>query len=304
MTILVTGAAGFIGRNLVRTLASEGMRVVGVGHGTFADHSHWGLSRWVQGDVTAANLDSAMSGEALETVYHLAGGSSVGPSLDQPLEDFQRTLGSSAKLLDWMRRNTPGARLVAVSSAAVYGGNYSDPIPEQAAVRPVSPYGTHKAMMEMLVRSQGQTFGLAAAIARPFSVYGAGLSKQLLWDVGRKLLAKEDQVVLGGTGEELRDWLHVDDLARALLRIGEGASPSVPDFNVGSGEATSVATVARTLAAALGAAGRISFSGEVRPGNPVVLVSNSQRLKATGWAPQIGLKQGLDTYANWLKGQQ
>ena len=105
------------------------------------------------------------------------GGSSVGLSLQNPLDDFTRTVETTARLLEWTRIHAAEAKIVAVSSAAVYGGGHSRPIPESAPIRPYSPYGHHKSMMEALCRSYGENFGLRDAIVRLFSVYGALLAQ-------------------------------------------------------------------------------------------------------------------------------
>ena len=113
------------------------------------------------------------------TVFHLAGGSSVGLSIAQPFEDFSRTVSSTARLLEWLRGAAPDCRLIVASSAAVYGAKYVGPIPENAAPAPMSPYGEHKLMMEQLCRSYAITFGLRSTVVRLFSVYGPQFAKAI-----------------------------------------------------------------------------------------------------------------------------
>ena len=126
-----------------------------------------------------------------------------------PFADFQRTVGSTAALLEYIRVDCPGAALVYPSSAAVYGHAVQLPMQEDGPLRPVSPYGVHKKFAEDLIRSHCVMFGLRASIVRLFSIYGEGFRKQLLWDACRKLLAGEREFF--GIGDETRDWLHVDD---------------------------------------------------------------------------------------------
>jgi UDP-glucose 4-epimerase len=170
----VTGANGFIGRHLVRVLADRGHAVHGIGHGAIEelDRERVGLRIWLNGEIDAANLNALAESSGLpSTIFHLAGGSSVGLSIAQPFEDFSRTVSSTARLLEWLRGSAPKCRLIVASSAAVYGAECSGPISEDAKPVPMSPYGRHKLMMEQLCRSYAVTFGLKSAVARLFSVY-------------------------------------------------------------------------------------------------------------------------------------
>src|SRR4051812_42692021 len=172
MSTWVTGANGFIGRHLVRELASAGHAVHGVGHGALdqAQAQALGLQSWINGEVDAANLNALAALHGLPSqVFHLAGGSSVGLSIARPFEDFSRTVTSTARLLEWLRGFAPESQMVVASSAAVYGADHTGPIAESAALAPMSPYGHHKLMMEQLCRSYVQSFGLRCAVVRLFS---------------------------------------------------------------------------------------------------------------------------------------
>ena len=163
-----------------------GHYVHGIGHGAIEelDRERVGLRIWLNGEIDAANLNALAERSGLpSTIFHLAGGSSVGLSIAQPFEDFSRTVSSTARLLEWLRGSAPECRLIVASSAAVYGAEYSGPISEDAKPVPMSPYGHHKLMMEQLCRSYAVTFGLSSTVARLFSVYGPHLRKQLLWDI-------------------------------------------------------------------------------------------------------------------------
>lgn len=244
-----------------------------------------------------------LEGGAPDCVFHLAGGSSVGAAIASPLEDFARTVGTTAQLLDWVRLESPASRVVAVSSAAVYGAGHSGGIGEDRAQTPFSPYGYHKLMMEQLCRSYAASFGTRVAVARLFSVYGSFLQKQLLWDLCTKLASGAAEIGLGGTGEELRDWTDVRDVARALLLIRDLASEGVPVVNVGSGKATSVRDVAARVLAAWPTPAPVVFSGRSRAGDPFSLVADNTRLSALGFQWEIPVETGLADYVRWYLAQ-
>jgi UDP-glucose 4-epimerase len=136
-------------------------------------------------------------------------------------------------------------------------------------------------------------------------VYGPGLKKQLLWDLCNKLHKNADRVHLGGTGNELRDWVAVGDAARILSRIGPLACADVPKFNLGTGVGTTVCTVAECLVEAWNgrpdAGTSILFSGESRPGDPFSLVAAPDRLADLGHKCGVALAEGISQYVAWFK---
>ena len=307
MNAWVTGANGFIGRHLVRVLADRGYRVHGIGHGTIGDAEsrRIGLAHWLNGEIDAANLNALAAHSGLpSTIFHLAGGSSVGLSIAQPFEDFSRTVASTARLLEWLRGTARDCRVIVASSAAVYGAGHAGAIAVDAATLPMSPYGQHKLMMEQLCRSYAVTFGLRSTVARLFSVYGPNLRKQLPWDICSRLQAGESSLVLGGTGSEVRDWTDVRDVARLLLAIdGKPQSEAFQVLNAGSGQGRTVAQIATRMAQCWGGPASVQFSGIVRAGDPTSLLSDNAMLRSLPFDWTIPVEQGLADYVSWFKGQ-
>ncbi|MBR0843852.1 SDR family oxidoreductase [Bradyrhizobium liaoningense] len=307
MSIWVTGANGFIGRYLVRELAGAGHAVHGVGHGAIdpGDARQLGLETWINGEVDAANLNALAAAHGLPSrVFHLAGGSSVGSSIARPLEDFSRTVTSTAHLLEWLRGFAPKSLLVVASSAAVYGAHHVGPIPESAVPSPMSPYGEHKLMMEQLCRSYARSFGIRCVVVRLFSVYGPNLRKQLLWDICCRLWTEERSLALGGTGAEMRDWTDVRDVVRLLAQLTAVARPGGFDvINGGAGRGASVSTIAEGLIKHWESHTVVHYSGITRPGDPVSLLADDRRLRDMNFVWRIPLERGLADYVEWFKGQ-
>jgi UDP-glucose 4-epimerase len=307
--ILITGAHGFIGKHLARWLTLQGHHVVGLGHGIWpaAEAESWGVCHWMNGDIHSGNLRLLkQAGGIPDVVYHLAGGSSVGVAIANPREDFFRTVATTAELLEWLRVDAPAARLVVVSSAAVYGAGHEGPIGEHTALTPYSPYGYHKLIMEELCRSYAASYGLRVSIARLFSVYGSELKKQLLWDFCTRLAVGAQPFLLYGSGNEVRDWTEVRDVVRALDLLAAAASAEVAVVNVGTGQGGSVRQIANTIAAHWplpDVENMLKFSGHSRPGDPFSLVANSAVLNKLGFTWKITVDHGMAEYVQWFQSQ-
>lgn len=294
----VLGAAGFVGRHTARALAKAGYDVVGIGHGSWLRNEwrEWGLRDWHVADISMEAL-LTYAGEP-EILVQCAGSGSVAFSMTHPAQDFRRSVDSTLAALDFVRLQAPGCRFVLPSSAAVYGTAERMPISVTDALRPESPYGVHKTIAEDLCRSYARTFGIQASIVRLFSVYGVGLRKQLLWDTCTKLTQGEGH--FAGTGEELRDWLEIQDAAALLLAAAERAGSDCPIVNGGTGQAASVRTIVEGLGRELGTATRPVFSGQRRSGDPIGYEADIGDALAWGWRPERSLADGLAAYAAWF----
>lgn len=302
--IWITGARGFIGRHLARWLSGRGFEISGIGHGLWPqpEAKAWGVEHWLNGDIHSGNLQQLLRNSgAPDCIFHLAGGSSVGTAIANPHEDFARTVATTAELLDWMRLEARTTRLVAISSAAVYGAGHAGQVSEDQARLPFSPYGYHKLMMENLCQSYVMNYGLSLTVVRLFSVYGSWLKKQLLWDICTKLAAGRLELELDGTGEELRDWTDVRDVTRVLeltMNLALEAN-TMPVINVGTGQATSVREIASQVLSCWPTRAKVGFSGRSRSGDPFSLVADNTILRVMGFEWGIPLDQGIRDYVQW-----
>jgi len=303
-TVWVTGAHGFLGRNLSRYLSEQGFHVIGIGHGHWesGEEEEWGIKEWEFGDVTMASLYDLISKFSKpHAIFHTAGGSSVGASLKNPYLDYQRTVGSTVDVLEFIRLESPETKFIYPSSAAVYGAVDKGMIHEDAPLRPVSPYGVHKEITEILCSSYAEHFNINVALVRFFSLYGNGLRKQLLWDLCTKLEKDHHPLVLHGTGEETRDWLHVDDAVRLMAVAMEHVSPDGLPVNGGTGQGTTVKEVAYQVRDSFGKKCRIDFNGIVREGDPRFYQADTGRAASWGWNASRVWKEGIAEYVKWFK---
>ena len=298
---LVTGGHGFIGQRLVRLLSRKARRIVGLGHGAWPQAQEDGLLAWINGELDRDNFDAISTQFGYpETIFHLAGGSHVGTSFASPLEDFRRSVETTARLLEWVKDKSRDTVVVFASSAAVYGSRHEAAISESAERSPESPYGVHKAMAEDLCASYARHFGLRVAVIRLFSVYGPGLRKQIVWEMCRRIHRRETPLVLAGTGDEKRDWIHVDDAVRAL-ELGEKlADSNYRVVNGGTGTSTSVAQLAGLVTNAWKVAPAV-FSGASRSGDPSSLVANIAFARSLGFSPTKDLQTGIRETVSWYQ---
>lgn len=301
--IWITGAAGFIGQATARAAINVGAKCYGLDLLSAERQNVLTVDHYLAGALTREALDRLAERSPLpDAIIHLAGGSAVGPSFADPAADFAATVSTSCELFDWVRCKCPATVIVVASSAAVYGTQHTSPIPETGHRAPTSPYGAHKAMMEDLATSYARFFGLNVRVLRLFSVYGAGLRKQILWDLcGR--LADSSDVVLGGTGNEMRDFVHVSDTAKALVQIAQ-CEQAVGVTNIGTGNGLSIADLSGLICdswrKATGIKPRISFSNVSRAGDPAYLVADVTHAHSLGLVTVTPLAAGIDAYVRWF----
>jgi UDP-glucose 4-epimerase len=258
------------------------------------------VSRWLEADVSADALREVTRGATPAAFVHCAGSGVVGFAYEFPFEDYRRGVVSAALLLEHVRAcHKAEPRVVLVSSAAVYGDQGVVDLVETNARSPISPYGFDKVAAENLCDAYSRFFGVRTSVVRLFSVYGEGLRKQLLWDAMSKFSRGESRFF--GTGDELRDWIHVEDAAALLCAAAMSAQPAFGVYNGGHVKATT-RQVLTELARWHGAGATPEFTGETHVGNPRCLTANWQHAeRQLCWSPRIRLDEGLERYARWFK---
>jgi UDP-glucose 4-epimerase len=247
MKILITGSTGFIGKSVGRFAAAAGHAVTGIARRSQADADWHG--QHVSADVASTDLCQIIRQSNPDAIFHGAGTASVGASFNSPLDDFRAATLTFANLLDGVRRSGTKPLVIFPSSAAVYGNPASLPIAETAVTVPISPYGFHKLACEMLAREYSACFGLNTLICRVFSVFGPAQRRLLVWEIYDQLRGSAPEVQLRGTGEESRDYLHVDDLAAAVVLFAQSHITAAGHqvFNLATGEETRICDLASEM---------------------------------------------------------
>ncbi|MHC3437940.1 NAD-dependent epimerase/dehydratase family protein [Natrialbaceae archaeon A-gly3] len=290
-TILVTGGAGFIGSHLVDALAVDNdVRVL--------DDLSSGSRRYIHEDATLIDGD-LRDPDALEDatrdvdlIFHEAAIVDVTETVDRPAETNEVNLEGGLSLFECARRED--ARVVAASSAAVYGHPVELPVTETTATEPASPYGVQKLALDEYARLYDRLYDLPTVTLRYFNVYGprqqgpySGVISTFLEQV-----RAGEPLTIEGDGEQTRDFVHVEDVVRANL-LAATTDCVGQAFNVGTGKRTSILELAETVRKATGADVPIIHQpprqGDVRHSGADV----SKARRKLGFEARIGLETGI-----------
>jgi UDP-glucose-4-epimerase GalE len=302
LRILVTGGAGYIGSHVAKALAEAGHqpRVLD----NFCMGNRWAV-QWgplIEGDLSdRAALAAALDGA--DAVVHLAAFTYVGESAQNPGKYYRNNFGGALRLLDAMAAS--GVRdLVFSSTCAVYGTPDRVPIPESHARRPVSPYGESKLFVERALAAYGASHGIRYVSLRYFNAAGADAQRRIgeMHRPETHLIPLAIYAALGlrpdlhvfGTdystpdGTAIRDYIHVDDLARghllALEYLKDGGASTA--LNLGTGHGHSVREVVRAVEKQSGARVK-SIESPRREGDPPALVADATLARRVlNWTPQ------------------
>ncbi|MDQ1465534.1 MAG: UDP-glucose 4-epimerase [Actinomycetota bacterium] len=302
MRLLVTGGAGYIGSVVSRLLLAEGHDVtvlddLSTGH---ADAVADG-AEFVEADI--ADAGDVLARESYDGVVHFAAKSLVGQSVVDPSLYWRTNVGGTRELLDAVTAHGV-QRFVFSSTAAVYGEPEELPIRETAPARPTNPYGASKLAVDMMLGGEATAHGLAAVSLRYFNVGGASRGAGERHAMETHLIPIALDAAAGirpaldiyGTdwptpdGTCIRDYVHVEDLARAHLLALNAARPSEHLIcNLGNGGGFSVREVVETIRAVTGLDVPVNETSR-RPGDPARLVaSHDLAADALGWTPTADL---------------
>jgi UDP-glucose 4-epimerase len=252
--------------------------------------------------ILSPDFESIFVNHVFDVCINASGSGNVGFSVSLPFSDFEANTHAVAKVLDTIRKLQPNCKYIHISSAAVYGNPLELPVNESASIAPLSPYGYHKWMSEILCQEFHRLFQLKVCIIRPFSVYGEQLKKQLFWDVCLRLQS-DDTILLSGTGRESRDFIHINDLLRLIELLIDQSSFSGEAYNAASGREVTIREIADYFEGYFNGIKKIEFSGEVRKGDPLNWRANISAIQALGFTCSVSLEAGLKNYIRWFEGQ-
>jgi dTDP-glucose 4,6-dehydratase/UDP-glucose 4-epimerase len=295
MNVIIIGSEGFIGKHLFRHFTDTGHMVWG------ADiiNGNSEIDKYFLIDPSVPEYKTLFDSVDFDLCINCSGASSVPESLKDPLKDYQMNTLNVFSILESIRLCRPGCRFINLSSAAVYGNPFSLPVKETFETNPLSPYGYHKLQAEQICREYYAIHGIGTCSLRIFSVYGAGLRKQIFWDLYKKI-GEGKTFSMFGTGKESRDFIYVSDLVRAIEIVSKSSDFKADVINVANGQEIMIEKAVAHFTGLFGPQINYSFSGETRKGDPVNWLADIRKLRVLGYEPLISLEEGLQNYFNWL----
>ena len=332
-TVLVTGAAGFIGAALSKRLLQRGDRVVGIDNlndyydptlkqarlreiEAAASSDAWRFERMSLEDGDA--LMNLCAAEHPSVVVNLAAQAGGRYSLENPAAYIQSNLVGFGHILESCRHNGVG-HLVYASSSSVYGGNRNLPFHEgQAVNHPVSLYAASKKANELMAHTYSHLYGLPATGLRFFTVYGPwGRPDMAPMLFARAILAGEPIRVFNH-GRMQRDFTYIDDIVEGVIRCCDKPATANPDFNalhpdpatasaphrlfnIGNSQPTELLRFIEVMEQALGREAVKDFQ-PMQPGDVVATAADTHALERwVGFSPSTSIETGVDFFARWYR---
>ena len=318
--VLVIGGAGYIGSHMVRALQREKIPVavfdnLSTGHRSFVPKG----APLFKGDLRRpGDIRGVFKRLEVDTVMHFAAACLVGESVENPLKYYENNVMACVHLLKAMV-GFRVKRFIFSSTCAVFGEPKKVPIGEENPKAPVNPYGQSKLMMENMLKDASAAYDFSYIALRYFNACGADASgrigerhdpeSHLIPNVLKAASGRRKSVTVFGDnyptrdGTCIRDYIHVDDLARAHLLALKALKRGIKNeaFNLGSGEGYSVLQILKEAERVTGKKIKVIL-GPRRPGDPSVLVAKPDKArKVLGWKPRRHLRDIVSSAWNWEK---
>jgi UDP-glucuronate 4-epimerase len=307
--ILVTGGAGFIGSHTVERLLARGDQPVVLDN--FNDFYDPAIKRAnvarfpsvpvVVGDIRdRALVDALFAEQRFDGVIHLAAMAGVRPSVQDPLLYEDVNVRGTMVLLEAARRQ-PGVRFVFASSSSVYGARDRSPFREDDDIpRPVSPYAATKRAGELIAYTYHHLFAVPVACLRFFTVYGPRQRPEMAIAKFSAAIERGEAIPFYGDGSTRRDYTYIDDIVDGVVAAYDRCQ-GYEIFNLGESATTSLSELVDALARALGREARLDRQ-PLQPGDvPLTCADVSKAVRLLGYAPKVGVDEGLRRYVAWRR---
>ncbi len=311
-TVLVTGAAGFIGSNLTKALLERGYRVVGVDNfddtydvrfkgsniAPFADNANFTIDRADIRDLPA--MEKIFEAERPSYVVHLAAKADTRKAVDTPRLYTSVNIDGTLNILE-LCREYPVENLVIASSSSVYGNSSHIPFTEdQPADRPISPYGATKRSMEHLAHTYHHNFGMNVTCLRFFNAVGENNRPGMVPYVWAEKLLKGEEVEISGDGSRRRDYTYIGDIVRGTILAMEKPL-GFEVINLGNHTPASLNELLAVFEKVLGTKAKVKNRPSHGASVEVTYADISKAKKLLDWEPTTTLEDGIKKLVEWFR---
>ncbi len=311
-SVLVTGAAGFIGSHLVETLAGRGIKVRAMTHYNFQNNWGWldGFSDELMENIEVFPADIAdpfavhKAVEGCDTIFHLAALIAIPYSYQAPASYVETNIKGTLNVLE-AAKSLGVQRVVHTSTSETYGTAQYTPIDEKHPLVGQSPYSASKIAADKLAESYYLSFALPVATMRPFNTFGPRQSaRAVIPTIISQALSGAEQIRLGALSP-VRDLNFVLDTVAGFIAMAESDKAVGRTVNFGRGSGVTIGELAETILEICGSdAEIISEEQRMRPDNSEVMeliCDSSLAADLMDWAPQYSLREGLERTVDWVR---
>ena len=321
MTVLVTGAAGFIGYHVARKLADRGERVIGVDSLTDFYGTELKRRRLVQLstfpnfkfhrlDLSDRNaLPAALEGEPVRKVIHLAAQANVRYALENPHAYIESNVAGHLNVLEYCRHAGGVENLIYASSSSVYGARNPIPFREDGETdRPTSLYAATKKSQEMMSNVYADIFRIPQVGLRFFSVYGPWGRPDMAYWLFTEAILKGKAIRVFNNGEMHRDFTYIDDVVAGILAVVDAPAGTIAEphrvYNIGSSRPVSLMDMIAILESLLHKKAMIEMV-PMQPGEMTVTYADISAIAGDfGYRPRTPLEEGLKRFVDWFRRYQ
>ncbi|EHH06053.1 MULTISPECIES: NAD-dependent epimerase/dehydratase family protein [Agrobacterium] len=295
MKILVTGGAGFIGSFLCDYLIAKGHQVtayddLSLGRRRNIEHQlNAGALEFIEGDILdESRFEDVVKSGNFECVFHMAANSDIARSHASPSIDLKKTFLTTFQVLEAARKFDI-KQIVFASTSAIYGETKGKVAETYGPLVPISHYGAGKLASEAFISSYCENYGIKAWITRFPNVVGPRATHGAVYDFVRKLIATPGLLNVLGDGTQVKPYLYVEDLVRAILLVWEKTDQKINIYNVGADTRSTVADIAQIVIEESGERAEIAYTGGDRGwiGDVPKFEYDTSALNSLGWQPTM-----------------
>jgi dTDP-glucose 4,6-dehydratase len=314
-TVLVTGGCGFIGSHFVRLFFRErpDWRIINVDVLTYAGNpdnlaeqpelSDGKRYRFVRADIADSQaIHAVFASEAIDVIVNFAAETHVDRSLLDSAAFLRTNVDGTRALLEAASGHKVG-RFLQVSTDEVYGslGPFEPPFTESSPLQPNSPYAASKAAADLLIRAYARSYGLPVVITRCSNNYGPYQFPEKFLPLFITNALDDQPLPLYGDGQQIRDWVHVEDHVRAVLKVIDCGSVG-EIYNISAGREETNERMAGRVLEVLGKPLSLIRHVEDRPGHDRRYALDSAKIQSElGWKPEISLTDGVKATIDWYR---